>query len=183
MTRLFVAITLDEKIKEKITGLYEKFPKNVIKAKFVPKDNIHITLKFIGEKRDNDISDIIETLKHSHDEIGTFSLHIKGVGAFPHSFAPKIIWVGANGPKIEELAQSIDDHMATLGIKKEQKPYKAHITFARVKSVYEKRDVNDIIQSLSDIEIGTQNVTSFSLVKSTLTPKGPIYSTVKDFFL
>ena len=180
MTRLFVAITLDEKIKEKITALNEKFPKNVIKAKFVPKDNIHITLKFIGEKRDNDI---IETLKHSHDDIGSFSLHITGVGAFPHSFAPKIIWVGANGQKIGELAQSIDDHLATVGIKKEQKPYKAHITFARVKSVYEKKDVNDIIQSLSDIEIGTQDVTSFSLVKSTLTPKGPIYTTIKDFFL
>jgi 2'-5' RNA ligase len=183
MTRLFVAINLDQEIKERIADLYEKFPPHVLKAKFVPKDNIHVTLKFIGEKRDDDINDIIETLKHSHDDINPFSIHIRGLGAFPHAYAPKIIWVGADEPKITELAQSIEDHLSTIGIKKEQKPYKAHITFARVRALYKKKDVNDIIESLSDTDIGIQDVSSFSLVKSTLTPKGPIYKTIKDFFL
>jgi len=158
MTRLFVSIELSNKIKEKIKKMKHNFPDSILRANFTIENNMHITLKFIGEKPYSDIDDIIEAINKSCNDIPSFEIDYKKIGAFPSSRNPKIIWVGCNSPHILELSKNIDTNFATIGIAKETRPFSPHITIARVKEVYDKQKVNDIIVSLKDTVLGKDKV-------------------------
>ncbi len=183
MTRLFVSIELSDEIKEKIKKMKYNFPDSILRAKFTTKNNMHITLKFIGEKPYDDINDIIEAINKSCNDISQFEIDYKKVGAFPNSRNPKIIWVGCSSPRMLELSKNIDTNFATIGIAKETRPFSPHITIARVKEVYNKQKTNDIIVSLKDTVLGKDKVNKIYLKKSVLTPNGPMYSDEKVFKL
>jgi len=183
MTRLFVAIDLDDSLKEAITELYGLFPHDFIKAKFTAKENLHVTLKFIGEWPFNDINDVIEALNCIPSSHSPFDLELRGLGGFPNSHNPRIIWTGGKSPQMIDLAKDIDEALHRIGVRKEKREFSTHITIARVKNIFNRNGVNDIIQKNGDGLIGVQKVDSFCLKKSELTPKGPIYSDVEVFEL
>jgi len=183
MTRLFVALEIEDYIKDNIVSTYSLFSNDIIKAKFIPKDHMHITIKFIGEINVNDINDIIERLNDVKSAFNPFKIEYEGMGAFPKPYDPRIIWIGGNSSQLMDLAKRIDKELYKVGVKPEQRPFSSHITIARVKSTYKKNDINDIIQNNRDRAFGTQTIDRFYLKKSILTPTGPIYSNVEVFEL
>ena len=95
MSRLFVAVDFDEVIKKHIIDdISPLFTPAMIKAKRTSADTMHLTLKFIGERKDDDINDIIDILSKSQENIHAFDIQVKGVGAFPKQNNPRIIWIG-----------------------------------------------------------------------------------------
>lgn len=183
MTRLFVALEIKDDIKNKILSSYSLFPNDVIKAKFIERKNLHITIKFIGEVNVNDINDIIERLNDVKANTIPFNIEYRGMGAFPKPYDPRIIWIGGDSQSLLILANKIDKELHKVGVKKEQRPFSSHITVARVKMTYKKNDVKDIILANKDQTYGKQSVDRFYLKKSELTPSGPIYSNVEVFEL
>jgi len=183
MTRLFVAVELDDKIKESIISSCAAFSDDVLKAKYTSIENMHLTMKFIGEWPFNDIIDIIDILNDVKKTFTPFDMKFEGMGGFPNEYNPRIIWVGCISKEIIGLVNSIEQNLSKLGIKKEQRSFSPHITIARVKNVLNRDDVNDIIKENKDTAFGSQRVDRFYLKESQLTPRGPIYSNLEVFNL
>ncbi|OPX57158.1 MAG: 2',5' RNA ligase family [Methanobacterium sp. PtaB.Bin024] len=95
----------------------------------------------------------------------------------------RVIWLGVEDPdKFSTLQKDLDEEFAKMGFKKERS-YIPHLTIARVKGARNKEFLADMIKDLQEIEIGQMTVEKLVLKKSELTPVGPIYTDVKDFFI
>ena len=152
-----------------------------VSVKLVEPENIHITLKFLGDISEDHINKIEEIMKNSVKNIDSFEISLKNVGVFPNQNYIKVVWIGIeNGEKIAQIAKNIDEGLSKLGYKKEKRGFSAHLTVARVRSAKNKDKLLKIIEKYRDIEFFDIKVESIKLKKSDLTPKGPIYTTLKD---
>ncbi len=174
MVRLFVAVDVDDKIRDKICQM-EGILKKYRGLKTVEKRNIHFTLKFLGEVPGSRINAIKRGL--SEIAMQPFGVHIKGIGFFPNQNRIRVVWIGIGEGSAEmgRLAMAIDDRMKSLGFRKE-KEFVPHATVARIKKITpEERD--RLLKELKGFEddFGWMQVRDFRLKKSTLTQKGPVY--------
>lgn len=177
MVRTFISIDLPKDIKDDIYEIGKYLDIDGIKR--VEHDNLHITLKFIGEVSQDKIDEIIEYLSLIHFK--PFKLKIQDTGAFPTRKNARVIWVGAKGD-ILPLVDTIETELGRLNFKRDDR-FHPHITIARVKK--HNKDVKKRIEKFLDDnhnqDVGTVLVDNFRLKKSTLTGKGPIYETIKEF--
>ncbi len=164
--RLFVSINIPDDVKEDVGRLYKRFSG----IRFVPLENLHITLKFLGE---SEPEPIVSKLKEI--DFSTFSFTLKGVGAFPNKEFPRVVWIGVGSgkEKIVDLAQKVDSLLAD--IRKDDHPFHPHLTIARVRGAIDKKIFDYSYKSRPIV------VDSFYLMKSILTPLGPQYKVIKRF--
>ncbi|MEM1577597.1 MAG: RNA 2',3'-cyclic phosphodiesterase [Candidatus Pacearchaeota archaeon] len=176
--RCFIAIDIPNTIKEELEKI-QKFIINDIKAKFVEKENIHLTLKFLGEINDYKVNFVIEELKKL--KIKKFEAYLNGVGFFPNENFIRVFWIGLE-PKeiIEKIHEDIDNALKKYF--KKDKNFESHITLARIKSIKNKED---FIKKIKNLEIKKTKflVEEIKLKKSILTKDGPIYNDIYIFKL
>ena len=119
-------------------------------------------------------------MERSVEHIDPFTIHIKGVGIFPNKNYIKIIWSGIEqADPLISIAKSLNTELAELGYKKEKRGFIPHLTIGRVKNAQGKDQLIELIDHYQDVFFDTINVNSLVLKKSTLTPQGPIYETLK----
>ena len=177
MPRLFIAIDLPGEIKKNVCLLCAGLPG----ARWVHDDQIHLTLRFIGELA----PDLFKELYSHLDEIRAkaFPLHLKGLGIFPPSGKPRVLWVGLKKSEpLEELRTRIDGVLRRLDIPLEKKKFSPHITIARLDKTEETR----LGTYLADKNLFRQppfRVNSFRLYSSILRPQGPIHTCEAEYFL
>ncbi len=172
--RLFVSVELPELIKSKLASLSDEFPSDSITP--VRPENMHLTLKFIGEVPLAAIANIEQKLQLI--EFDSFSLSLKSVGVFPNENYVRVVWVGCESEELVSLAKKINKALADIG-KKDDREFSAHLTIARVK---QKIDVRDFLNAHANEEFGSFEVRSFQLMRSELAfGKPPKYSIVKSF--
>ena len=174
--RTFVAIEISN---DNIINSIKKFQSEVnINAKPVEPKNFHFTLQFLGEISEEISQKIIQALRNI--EFSSFNVNLKGVGAFPKSKFPRVIWVGTDndgGNMLIQLSKKVEKALEPLGFFSD-KPFKPHITVFRI-----KKKIGDITNELNrqkTIDFGIQEVTNLKLKKSELTPDGPIYSDLEE---
>ena len=149
--------------------------------KLVEPQNIHITLKFLGDVGENLIDEIEQIMKDAVKEMKPFTIRLKGTGVFPNHNYVKVIWIGIKDAQpIEIISKNIDEKLSKLGFKKEKRGFSPHLTIARVKTAKNKQHLLDIIEKHIDVDFSVQEVNSIKLMKSDLTSKGPIYSTMRE---
>jgi len=169
--RTFVAIEINN---QGIQDNIAKFQKDVnIDAKVILPEQIHFTLQFIGEIDDVSKEKIVDAMNRI--EFSKFEITLEGIGAFPRTKSPRVIWIGvdkAGGELISTLASQVHTKLSELGFKND-KPFKPHITVFRVKNKI--NDVTDELVKFNSRIFGIQLVSQIKLKKSTLTPSGPIY--------
>lgn len=175
MARCFIAVNLPEEIKEKIGKLAEKLDVDGIKP--VETNNLHITLKFLGEIDDETIGKIENTLDKI--KLDKFNISIEGIGVFPNENYVKVVWIGCISKELEMLAETIDTNLKEK-FQIESEHFVGHLTIARVKR---KIDLSKFLNENRNVKIGTVEVNSFELMESKLTPNGPEYSAIKRFIL
>lgn len=170
---MFTAIRIPEEAKILISSLYDdlKTPSSV---KWVKKENLHITLKFLGETDKKDA--IKEKIKEVEEVSSPFKVSLKGVGAFPSPKRAKILWIGVEEGAInlKNLFVALENNVQDLGFEKEMRKFTPHITFARV-----KKDKYSLPENV-DFSLDSFLVNEVTLFKSTLTPKGPIYEIISE---
>ncbi len=183
--RSFVAINLSGEAKELIYSI-EKQLKNLLhhsKIGWVKKENFHITLRFLGNIKEEDIEVLGDELKDLANSYQKFSLNICNFGVFPGLKKPRIIWVG--GEYIHSLRKFYADfnkRFERIGFP-EDKPFLPHITLGRIKYM-SKGDIERLKNFLNDAKISyKERINKIDLVKSDLTPKGPVYTVIKSFYL
>jgi 2'-5' RNA ligase len=179
--RTFIAIELEKNIKEALSRIQLELKKTEADVKWVQAENIHLTLKFLGEVKEENIEKIIPCLKKIADTTNRFQIEIKDIGAFPSIKSPRVIWSGVSEGKKElmQLAGLVDDGLVKLEFPEEERKFSAHITIGRVRSPKNKAALSEAMQRLKFNAL-SQRVKSITFFKSTLTPKGPIYEKIAE---
>ncbi len=152
--------------------------------KLVEPENIHITFKFLGDTDEMDVDAIEQVMKESVMDIPRFSLTLKGTGVFPNQQYIKVAWIGIiDGKTLGTIKHRLEEKLTSLGFKKESREFSPHLTIGRVRTAKNKDQLLQIIGRYSQMEFATQQVEAIMLKKSDLTPKGPIYTTLRTVSL
>ena len=149
-------------------------------VKAVEEENIHITLKFLGEipeERTACVAELVRSIAFK-----PFTLKFRGVGVFPARSKPSVIWAGVSGDASEMLAvfTMLDRGLKVLGFEPERRPFQPHVTLCRVRSGRNKAQLVEALKDMEDEEFGPLRVEHIRLKKSVLTRNGPIYSNVAE---
>ncbi len=180
--RAFIAIELPGAVKAEITRLQEQLKaKSRVPVRWVNPDNIHLTLKFLGDIDIDKVDDIIKAVGDAARGFLSFRLGVKGLGVFPNPNRIQVIWVGLSGSldKLGDLQRRIDSALARLGFPPEKRDFSPHLTIARMRdraAPAERQRLGRLIEATAftsqfDIAVGAVH-----LMKSRLTREGPIYS-------
>jgi len=191
--RVFVAIDLNHEIRDKIARFLEGVREFAPDARWVSPESLHITLKFIGEQRPEQVAAITERLQSVAGK--KVEIRVGGYGFFPTAKAPRVFWLGIQaGPALAEVAASIDSALAELKIPREDRPYSPHLTLARggagsgspkwrkgngpnpTFATLQKR-----IAVLSELDFGRMTAREFFLYQSQLSPGGSKYTKLQAF--
>ena len=177
--RAFIAVEIP--ISKEIKQVLKEVEKTQIDAKIVETKNMHLTLKFLGDTDEKLIDNIEEIIKDSTKNIPAFQITLKKIGVFPNQNYIKVAWVGVeNAEPLKQIAEAIDTKLQNIGFEKEKRPFSAHLTIARIKSARNKEKLIDLINKYQNTEFQQIKIDKIILKKSTLTPKGPIYTDLKE---
>ncbi|MBD3405576.1 MAG: RNA 2',3'-cyclic phosphodiesterase [Candidatus Lokiarchaeota archaeon] len=173
--RSFISVNIsNETLLERIMDIQNALDYTAAKIKKIKPENIHFTLRFLGNTSESKLALIKKELEKA--SFNPFRIIIEGVGVFPKVNKPRIIWVGVthNAPQFVELKEQIDNGLKNLGYDKDRK-FIPHATIARVRYIKKKELLKQNITHLSERMIGEMEIYQFSMMISTLTPDGPIY--------
>ena len=177
-TRLFVAIPLPDFVKERLNALHEELPH----LRWTQRDNLHLTLKFIGEVDETTKEQIQKQLRTI--QVKPFLLAISGVGAFPERGNPVVLWAGFRSahPHLFQLHKQINDALFSIGIEPDRRVYRPHVTLSRCKGV-SRESLHTFLRQQADLETAPFRVNQFELFSSELLPEGPLYQRVESYSL
>jgi len=181
MVRAFIAITCPDELKKGILEI-QKSINRFGRMKLVEPENIHLTLKFLGNVDDNKLNKLVNTLNFI-SENEKFRISLRGIGAFPSPGYVRVIWVGVDkgSDKIRIIQKGIDKELSSHGFKKDKR-FHSHFTLARVRSI-DKQQIRRFLQDNATLELGSFGVTEINMMESKLSSRGPIYSITHSFKL
>lgn len=183
--RIFIAVELEDKLKESIGEIQKKLICVNADVKWVKTGNFHLTLKFIGETGAQAVGRIIETLDANLKSCRPHGITIENIGVFPSEISPNIIWagVGAGKDDICGLAQLVEEKLSAAGFAGEKRKFLPHMTLGRVRSKRNIKELLGLIKSINGISAGGMDVTGVSLMQSRFMSGGAVYSRIKRFEL
>lgn len=183
--RLFFAVQLDDDIRDTIARALEDFPLKDPPWRWIRPENLHITLKFLGEVDEILLDDLIDAAADVALRIAPFSIAYGPFGGFPSLSRPRVLFyaISDGAADLAKLAKVVEDGVAALGFPVEKRAFKAHVTLARLKRPLDSR-TRDRLKEVHSLPSGTvQEVERFSLMRSHLRRDGAVYEELKRFQL
>jgi RNA 2',3'-cyclic 3'-phosphodiesterase len=183
--RAFVAFPLPEAIMIRISDVQERLKPYRLPVHWVKPENVHLTLKFLGEISTDTINDIGEVLEDTVREYAPLMFFIKGLGVFPNIKKPRVLWIGISGDiqPLAEIQANLETKLEKKGIAKESRPFKSHLTLGRIKRDIHPENLFDILRSFSDFTSEPFEAKELVLYKSKLNPSGASYTKLKNVYL
>ena len=177
--RTFVAIFPPPEVRKKALNCAKHLPLGE-RVRWTKLENVHLTLKFLGDVREEVLDDLCAALEETCAKHTPFDVGLTGLEAFPSARRARILWagVGAGSEPLRSLTADLDTALAALGFEREERPYTPHLTLGRVRG---RPASFDLPQDMGDLQ--GFRVRQIELMKSTLTAAGPIYRTVRAFDL
>ncbi len=180
--RAFIAIEtprpMQEAIGRQTAALRQRLPAPLVR--WVPPENIHLTLKFLGETSITTLEQLVTLLRTAAEEHSPFELSAAGLGVFPNRAQPRVIWIGLTAPAaLLALQRDIEGICARLGYSPEDRPFSPHLTIGRVNprlNTEEKQRLRQALEERQIGELGTIQVNAFHVFKSDLQPEGAVYT-------
>jgi 2'-5' RNA ligase len=193
--RLFVALDIDDSIRRQIARFIDGVSGFAPDARWVRPESLHVTLKFIGERADEDVAEIKQALETIVAD--PVELNFRGYGFFPTARAPRVFWVGIEaGANLNSLAAAVDQKLTPLNISKEEHAFNPHLTLGRggggsgsprkQQSDRQNRSFQNLQEKLGALpapEFGTMTAREFFLYQSRLSPGGSKYTKIERFDL
>ncbi len=187
--RVFISVEIPAEIKEKLASLAWELPAANIPLKPVKPENLHITLKFLGEVSEKSLDEIIGSIRETAYGRKQFGIIFSGAGVFPSIGKPGVFWAGIKdrGAGLVSMNSEMEDRLKKLGFQREERPYHPHITVARFGKKMNREGKKILQRQLSDKQnrsFGSMRINRISLMESTLTEKGAVYSLLSaaDFY-
>jgi len=179
--RLFVALELPAAVRENLGALLKALRAVSPQTRWVRPENLHLTLKFIGEVPETEFAVIREALAAARSD-QPVTLEFRGLGFFPNEKRPRVFWAGIEAsPNLKTLAAEIDRAMEKLGIPCEQRPFSPHLTLARFEPPELPEKLRSAIEENAAREFGSFRTNQYQLIESKLKPSGAEYTTVESF--
>lgn len=182
MLRAFIAVEIPAGIQNAIAqscaSLKNALPKTLVR--WVAPQNVHLTLKFLGDVSSTNLKRLAESLQVEVASHVTFSMSVGGIGAFPSPRRARVIWIGLEAPPdLEVLQRGVEAAAAQLGYAPEDRPFSPHLTIGRVGHNVSNTDLQRIRTELEAAkvgELGTFHVEAIHIFKSDLLPNGSVYT-------
>lgn len=184
MKRTFIAVksTLLANNRKVFSDLKLKLKESVIN--WVDSENMHLTLFFLGDTSDNQITEICKKLKEVLKDTKSFTFSLKGLGVFKNIHDPKVVWLGVeNADKLRGIKKIIDKELVKFDFQVEDREFRPHLTLGRIKNLKQKTELNDFIEKYEDYQFQEIRVDEITFYESVLTPRGPIYKEIEKFRL
>ncbi|MDP2653956.1 MAG: RNA 2',3'-cyclic phosphodiesterase [Candidatus Omnitrophota bacterium] len=175
--RSFIAMELAPQVREQLRDIQARLKPLDLDVSWVKPENIHITLKFLGEVPDKKIHDVQDSLPGIFKNLPPFPIALGGLGAFPQPERARVIWVGLSEgeDRVKAAAETLEHRLGLMGFTKEARGFTAHLTLGRVKSGKNLPRLVQAIQDLTPPHGARQTVSRIVLFKSTLHSSGSIY--------
>ncbi|NLX91267.1 MAG: RNA 2',3'-cyclic phosphodiesterase [Firmicutes bacterium] len=189
--RAFLAVNLDEKMREKVAEVQEKLKKRTSGIRWVKPELLHLTLKFLGDIRAEELKAFEQHLEKAAREVAAFHLTFNRLGAFPGLRNPRVIWIGTQtgtaqlvllASKIENIFKSTANFQSASNKVKDTTPFVPHLTIGRRQKNSDLLFPMEIFRESFDCKYAL-HVDRFFLMQSTLYSSGPVYTPVKEFLL
>ncbi len=177
--RGFLAVEVDPP--EPLGDLQRELDATGADLNLVDLENLHVTMRFLGDTPEDRVPGILEAMEQAVADAAPRTLHVEGVGVFPHLDHIRVLWAGfreADGAALAEVAERLEKGVVALGFDPEGRDFHPHVTLARMKSARSKDRVQDLVRSHEDEPLGTVAWERLVLMRSELGPGGPTYSVV-----
>jgi 2'-5' RNA ligase len=180
--RLFAAVEIGDMLRNRAAEISQELQRRAFvaapraKVAWVPADRMHVTIRFIGEV-DGETASSVRRVLGVPIAIEPFALTLWGVGTFPKTGTPRVVWVGITEGREELLAieRELTERLTTLGVPEEDRAFSPHLTLARVREPAGLK-VQRLVEGLTDQPMGTVRIDAITLFQSKLSPKGPAYT-------
>ncbi len=181
--RAFIGIGLPEACRAAIARALSAFQDGSGRVAWVAEQNLHVTLKFLGEIRPDQVEGIAAHLSAAAADVPPFDCDVAGAGAFPSLRAPRVLWVGIREPLelVGKLQENIETALSRSGFPREDRPFHPHVTAGRVRGSLPPGWGDRFGGALSGVRFGFARVESFRLYESRLSPAGATYTVVREF--
>jgi len=176
--RLFVAADIPWEIRDLVASTTERIKGKGIDARWVRPENLHLTLKFIGEYGEEGLERLSQEIRKAAERSSPFKVVMGGCGAFPSQRKARVLWVGMSDgvDDASAVARKLDARLEKAGVKREQRQFRGHLTVARLRR---PQDCTEVVEDMSRMLEGLQElpfrVEEIRLIRSILKTQGPTY--------
>ena len=176
--RLFIAAEISDKMRRKLEDVQDNLRQTDAIVKWVRMKNVHVTVKFIGGLGLEHVPRVEEIMAEAAAEAAPFSMEIKGLATFPPRKTPRVVFADmVKGQKpLERIYRVLNNGLTELGVKREHRDYRPHLTIGRVKSAKGVDSLKAEIERHKEMNFGSEEVSEILLIISDLQPSGPEYS-------
>ena len=180
--RTFIAIELPPSVISLLGKVQEDLKSKGLRAKWVKPENIHLTLKFIGNINPDVIENIYRAMMDAVEDLTGINLVARGVGVFPGIKRPRVIWVGLGGQiqLLFALQRTLEENLEAFGFRKEKRPFKGHLTLGRFKKASDPDLIHQLMREYATLTSEEFTVRRITLFKSDLKPAGAVYSPLQQ---
>ena len=186
LIRAFLAIELPAHIQNELEKILLDFQNPTYHhVKWIKPENIHLTLKFLGESRPDELDRLSAEIRPIAAAMRPIELRVHGLGAFPNFKRPRVIWIGVQAPpSLVRLQQALEDAAEKIGYPREERPFSPHLTLGRVNREASHVELTRLGETIAKKPIGTlgsMNVSQLVLFRSVLKPAGAVYTPLAHF--
>jgi 2'-5' RNA ligase len=180
--RSFLAFDLEnETVRQRLAAAQKLLVQTGADLKLVEPQNIHMTIRFLGDITLSMVEKVFEEMQKV--QFAPFDVRISGLSVFPDLRYPRVVWAGITegADQLKNVFSQLEPRLRGLGFTPDPKGFSPHLTIARVKSGKNKAQLAEFVTKNASYDFGTVKAECLRLKKSELTPKGPVYSTLKEF--
>ncbi len=179
--RSFIAFDIDsEAVRKSLAAVQNLLAQTGADLKLVEPQNIHVTVRFLGDITPATAEKIF--IEMQQVQFTPFNVQIKGLGAFPDLRYPRVVWAGITegADQLRNIFNQLEPRIRNLGFAPDPKGFSPHLTIARVKTGRNKEQLSDFVSKNANYYFGAIKAECLRLKRSDLTPRGPVYSTLKQ---
>ena len=183
--RAFIAIELPERILQRLVEAQSILKGRHLGIRWVRKEGIHLTLKFLGNIDSNDVEQVVAAMGRATKTFSPFTLRGEGIGVFPDLRRARVVWAGVSGDAegLCALQSNLDSELKRIGFPKEKRVFNGHLTLGRVKSRLDRTKLSEALKALSDFQTEPFTAQSVVLFQSDLRQGGAVYSKLAEVAL
>ena len=184
--RIFIALDIPAEIRQRMAQYMEHVREYAPQARWARVEGLHVTLKFVGEVKDEKLQRIKESLKAIKQD--PLNVTFEHVGFFPGAKSPRIFWIGVEGGEaLSQLAANVEGELEKLGVEKEDRAFNPHLTLARAGSgrgaTHNLQQIASLVATEHAPQFGTMTAREFFLFRSELGRGGSKYTKLERYAL
>ena len=176
MIRAFVAVRIDPEMARKISEAQDSLRAGLKDIRWVAKENVHLTLKFLGAIAEDRVESIVSRLERALHSMSSFTISARGLGVFPDIRRARVLWVGLEGQSLGELAREVERALEPIGFACEEREFRPHLTVGRWRSFNGPADsLRQALARWEEHDFGSASIEEVVLFQSMTRPEGAVY--------